>query len=743
MMANARSRWLAVRGESARVSAALPCLPLAAGLVNGAIWTLKLDSAPIWPLAALCLPGILIAGAILKGRALLGFAVCTLLGLLSAQLNGIVPASDYTNAIGGREACGAIVEARVADASCCGEALPWLPNPKYVRMEVLKLKLSPAEDWQPASGLFAARLPDDFKPEYGATVQLSGAFLLPEAPASEASFDFRRYLELHSVKRVFEAGQALGVEPGRGFMHGIFAVRNAALQKLCEGLKNDDSKRLVAALVFGCQQGVSWESRKDFLRSGTIHILSVSGLHVAMAAALIALALRAVPFRLRHLLIPLLTLLYALSTGMQAPSFRAFAMLAVWSLLRAALLSTSAMNSVLLAGTLLLLWQPAQLLDNGFQYSFLCVIFLLASAPLFREWMACGSERLRWTPFSHSSRVEWLKLKALETFWLALGSCVVAWLASCGLTLLYQGIGAPLSIPANMLLIPVTWGIFGLFALQALLFWIPGFMAASGFCMERLLETMNGICAFFASYGGGSAPMAPLWSVVALLTLLALALAFRGRRATLVLAASIAALLALWFNAARFEKPELAVLHGGASQELSIAVSDPRSGFALVINAPDFDAARQLSAYLASRGVDSANALLASSASKGFCAGGRSMLSFLKVDELAIPQPNLLAETAQALCGEAVKRGIPLRILAKDKAGEAFIAGPLWQAALKKRGFRVECSAPGMDIVLLQEEIGLGLRMLEVKGADGTTLYKEIFVNSLERKLQVFLLGRQ
>ena len=309
-----------LRASSARCAETLPCLPLLAGLVNGSIWTLVSGSQGLLQASIPALPGLALAAFLLKRGRLLGFALCTMLGLLSAHFNAIVPDDDYTRAIGDRAACGAIVEARVVDESCCGDSLPWLPNPKYVKMEILRLRLPGVEEWTQASGLFAARLPAEFKPEYGASVRLEGAFQTVEAPASEASFDFGRYLELRSIHRSFDVRDAVSIAPGRGFMHGLFDFRNLALQRLCVGVESDEGKRLVAALVFGCQQGVSWESRVDFLRSGTIHILSVSGLHVAMVAAILAMALRFLPFRARYLAIPALTLLYSLMTGMQVPS---------------------------------------------------------------------------------------------------------------------------------------------------------------------------------------------------------------------------------------------------------------------------------------------------------------------------------------------------------------------------------------------------------------------------------------
>lgn len=72
-------------------------------------------------------------------------------------------------------------------------------------------------------------------------------------------------------------------------------------------------------MLFGCRQGIEYQTRLDFIRSGTIHILTVSGLHIGMFAGVMFLLLAFLPFRMRCVIVPLLTALYALSTGLQMP----------------------------------------------------------------------------------------------------------------------------------------------------------------------------------------------------------------------------------------------------------------------------------------------------------------------------------------------------------------------------------------------------------------------------------------
>ncbi len=720
----------------------LPAAVLAAGLANGSLWTLLCGGAPVWLQGLCALPALALALPLLKRAHLLSFAAATALGFASAQINAYVPESDCSRLIS-RANCGAIVEAQVADESCCGEELPWLPNPSYVKMKALRLKFTEGGEWMKASGLFAAKLPKEApKLEYGAKLRLEGAFLELERPASEGSFDFKGYLERRGMRRVYEVASLEAMEGGSGFMHALFEFRNAALLKICEGIRDDGAKRLTAALAFGCQQGVDWESRRDFIRSGTIHILSVSGLHVAMVAAILALALRFLPFRPRHLAVPALTLLYALMTGMQAPSFRAFAMLATWCVLRSLLLCAPALNSVALAASLLLLWNPGQMLDAGFQYSFITVAFLIGSANFVADWRSKALERRRWIPPQFQSAPERALLKCWEWGAVAVAGCVVAWLASCGPTLLYQGLNIPFSVPANLALIPITWCVFALFAAEAALFWLPGFTSLCGCLQEGLLWAMDFVCGLFADAGCGAAPMPPAWSVGVFLALFAALLAFRARKALLASAAGMALILGAWSLRSGFKEPELAVLHGGESQEPALAISDPRTGLAIVVNAPDFDAARQITAQLASRGISSAELFLACSAGKAHCGGGPWLLSFMDVKSLAIPKFASSAISAGKCVAAAASSGAAVKTVL-SRRGESVFESAQMKSKVKRGFWRFECSAPGLNIVAVMDEKEPGVRTLSVADADGRPLGSMTLENSVTRALHVIPLQRR
>ncbi|HVP62074.1 MAG TPA: DNA internalization-related competence protein ComEC/Rec2 [Myxococcaceae bacterium] len=160
-----------------------------------------------------------------------------------------------------------------------------------------------------------------------------------------------------------------------------------------ERLGEADSAALVCALAAGLRSelGPEWEDR--FARSGLAHVLSVSGLHVAalalVLAALLAGVLRAVPALVRRLdprrpaALAALPLVwgYVVFTGNQPPAVRSALMLALVLAGRALQRHSDTLNALALAAGLLLVADPASVRDLSLQLSFTAVAALVLLAP--------------------------------------------------------------------------------------------------------------------------------------------------------------------------------------------------------------------------------------------------------------------------------------------------------------------------------------------------------------------------
>jgi competence protein ComEC len=166
-----------------------------------------------------------------------------------------------------------------------------------------------------------------------------------------------------------------------------------------ERLAAAESAALVGALAAGLRSelGPEWEDR--FARSGLAHVLSVSGLHVAalalVLAAVLSLLLRACPALVRRAdprrpaafaALPLVWG-YVVFTGTQPPAVRSALMLTLVLAGRALQRPTDALNALAFAAGVLLLVDPASVRDLSLQLSFTAVLALVLLAPRLRAWI--------------------------------------------------------------------------------------------------------------------------------------------------------------------------------------------------------------------------------------------------------------------------------------------------------------------------------------------------------------------
>jgi competence protein ComEC len=142
---------------------------------------------------------------------------------------------------------------------------------------------------------------------------------------------------------------------------------------------------LVDAMVIGEDAFISRDLRVDFQRSGTYHVLVVSGMNVGILAFVTGLVLRRL--RVSDLLAGAITLLlvvaYALLTDVGAPIWRATLILALYLGARLLYREKSMLNAIGAVGLGLLVLNPQVLFGPSFQLTFLCVLLIVAvGAPI-------------------------------------------------------------------------------------------------------------------------------------------------------------------------------------------------------------------------------------------------------------------------------------------------------------------------------------------------------------------------
>jgi ComEC/Rec2-related protein len=443
---------------------------------------------------------------------------------------------------------------------------------------------------------------------FGDTVRANGVFSVPEAPLFPGSFDYAAYLEHEGIYEIFrpEPETLEIVSRGRGFRRMLYGWRDAALSAVCRGFRSAENARMAGAMLGGRRISLEKETRAGFLSSGTIHILTVSGTHVGIFASLLLFLFIWMPFRRRCILVLVPLLFYALSTGMREPAMRAYVMIAVFLILRSMLLSSSHINSLMLAGYVVLTVSPASLMKPGMYYSFLSVALLLSLPRDVGSVMLGFLSRKLSQPLPVRYAPVWrIRVsRRLGILLSALAATAVASLGSGVLSILYQGLFPVSAVPANMLVMPLAFLAFVLAGVTLFFSWAgPLALVLSGL-LEQVFRLIGWLGRFFGGLVETSVPRPPVWTVVLFLAALFCLLRTKYLRMAVSSAGIMTVLFAFWLLRAAFLPAEILVVSGGGSElEPAVVVTDPALGRADVVNVPDYRTGSALADYLRERGI--------------------------------------------------------------------------------------------------------------------------------------------
>lgn len=209
------------------------------------------------------------------------------------------------------------------------------------------------------------------------------AYLLDQGISSTASVSTDRIERVSRASGIFAACRVAA------FQH-LASSRLLALPATMRGLPaplrlSEDDAILLAAMIAGDRTYLNRSLRAGFERTGSFHMLVVSGLHLAIVAGCIFWFARRL--RLGRVPATLITVAasfaYAFLTGFAAPVQRSLWMVSLYLLGRVLYRRRSAMNAIGFAALCLLVLSPRSLFDSSFQMTLLAVAAIAGiAAPL-------------------------------------------------------------------------------------------------------------------------------------------------------------------------------------------------------------------------------------------------------------------------------------------------------------------------------------------------------------------------
>lgn len=213
------------------------------------------------------------------------------------------------------------------------------------------------------------KIPDCLTP--GARISMTAEVYHPQGQRNPHGYDFRQALRQKNILIGLYGAAKLQALPDGLSLYGLAARFNHRMAQTLRDVCGEKAGQLASAVLLGMRDEVPDEEQEQFRRLGIAHILSVSGFHVGVLVALLALLMMPVKHRrLRMALTLPMLLAYTFLTGGNAPAVRAVLLWAIvcWGRIRH---KRVLMLHVLCASAMIqLMFAPAQLFSASFQMTY-------------------------------------------------------------------------------------------------------------------------------------------------------------------------------------------------------------------------------------------------------------------------------------------------------------------------------------------------------------------------------------
>jgi len=328
----------------------------------------------------------------------------------------------------------------------------------------LKLAVESIEldgEWQSVSGmvmLYVLRYPAY---GYGDLLEVTGRL---ETPANFADFDYQAYLAKQSVYSTMLYPEIRLDSSGHGFafLDRIYGLRHKLADVIAQTLPEPQAS-LAQGIILGLRGNIPDDVNADFARSGTTHVLAISGMNLTIIAGLLMLILSRIIGR-RYYLYVWLTLaavwFYTALSGASPSVVRAAVMASLFLFAELTGRQKNAGPALCLAAAVMVAFNPLVLWDVSFQLSVLSMAGIVFLYPMLRDGVTRWTARARKTDAGLGTSLNFL----LESFAMTLAATLAVWPATAA----YFGMVSLAAPVATLLAVPVLPAIMLMGSLSAL-----------------------------------------------------------------------------------------------------------------------------------------------------------------------------------------------------------------------------------------------------------------------------------
>lgn len=297
------------------------------------------------------------------------------------------------------------------------------------------------------------------------------------------AFDYRRYaLFQQTVHNVFLKPKDWLLLPGNhgtGFRQFIFSSRAKILAALQQHIGNKEELGIAEALLIGYTNDLDKDIVQAYSNTGVVHIIAISGMHLALIYVLLAWLFKRLPFTRRSKILQLILVLaclwvFALITGGSASVLRSAVMFSFIKTGQTFFKRTSVFNSLAASALVLLCYDPYYLWNVGFQLSYLAVIGIIVfQKPVYN--------------------LLYIKQKWGNAVWEMASVTIAAQILTFPICIFYFHQFPLLFLLTNLVAVPLSTAILYAEIVLIAFAWVPFAGEYTGIAVEWMVRLMNNI----------------------------------------------------------------------------------------------------------------------------------------------------------------------------------------------------------------------------------------------------------
>jgi len=244
----------------------------------------------------------------------------------------------------------------------------------------------PDDVWSDTNGLLILYLEVDSNSMALAvddTIIVAGQPYEPSPTMNPFEFNYKKYLQSHYIYGQMYVGQGDWMLKEKAEKHSFLGYFISWRESMLSVMRNygvqGQEYAVLSALVLGKTSEIDYHLMLSYASAGAIHILAVSGLHVALIYLLLSPLMKRIfpkgKFRFVKTIIPIFLLwLYAGLTGFSPSVLRAAWMFTVFIVSDNFAKNNNIYNTMSFSALILLWWNPYIIMEVGFQLSYLAVL---------------------------------------------------------------------------------------------------------------------------------------------------------------------------------------------------------------------------------------------------------------------------------------------------------------------------------------------------------------------------------